>query len=142
MCPQAASSRLAIAEQGYARTLPCAAASRSSRSWAARVRSPAADAQRALEQETYRITTQSDRMGYRLQGPELGLVAPREMVSEAVAFGAIQVPADGQPIILMADRQTTGGYPKIAHVCAVDLPRLAQQIPGDSVRFELVDLAE
>jgi urea carboxylase len=63
-------------------------------------------------------------------------------VSEAVAFGAIQVPADGQPIILMADRQTTGGYPKIAHVCAVDFPRLAQQIPGDSVRFALVDLAE
>jgi urea carboxylase len=101
-----------------------------------------ADAQRTLEHQTYRITAQSDRMGYRLQGPELGLVAPREMVSEAVAFGAIQVPADGQPIILMADRQTTGGYPKIAHVCAVDLPRLAQQIPGDSVRFALVDLAE
>jgi antagonist of KipI len=101
-----------------------------------------ADARRALERETYQITAQSDRMGYRLQGPALSLVAPREVVSEAVGFGAIQVPADGQPIILMADRQTTGGYPKIAHVCAVDLPRLAQRIPGDDVRFERVDLAE
>ncbi|WP_341316777.1 biotin-dependent carboxyltransferase family protein [Paraburkholderia sp. IMGN_8] len=101
-----------------------------------------ANARRALEREPYRITAQSDRMGYRLQGPGLSLIEPREMASEAVGFGAIQVPADGQPIVLMADRQTTGGYPKIAHVCTVDLPRLAQQIPGDTVRFELVDLVE
>ena len=97
-------------------------------------------AQQALEAEPYRISPQSDRMGYRLEGEKLELTAPREVVSEAVDFGSIQVPADGQPIILMADRQTTGGYPKIGHVCAVDLPRLAQKMPGETIRLELVDL--
>ncbi len=99
-----------------------------------------ARAQQAFEQEPYRLAPQSDRMGYRLQGAQLELSAPYEAVSEAVGFGAIQIPADGQPIILMADRQTTGGYPKIGQVCAVDLPRLAQKMPGDTVRFKLVDL--
>ena len=99
-------------------------------------------ARHALVSEPFRIGAQSDRMGYRLEGSPLALAAPAEMLSEAVAFGTIQVPPDGQPIVLMADRQTTGGYPKIAHVCAVDLPRLAQKMPGEAVRFALIDLRE
>ena len=99
-------------------------------------------ARHALVSEPFRIGAQSDRMGYRLEGTPLALAAPAEMLSESVAFGTIQVPPDGQPIVLMADRQTTGGYPKIAHVCAVDLPRLAQKMPGEAVRFVLVDLQE
>jgi len=88
------------------------------------------------------ISVNSDRMGYRLTGAMIGLRRAAEMVSEAVTFGTIQVPADGNPIILMADRQTTGGYPKIAHVAAVDLPRLAQSRPLEHLAFELVTLAE
>lgn len=96
----------------------------------------------SLTTSAYKIGAQSDRMGYRLDGAPLALRAKLEMPSEAVAFGTIQVPPDGQPIVLMADRQTTGGYPKIAHVCAVDLPRLAQRGPGESLRFELISIDE
>nr|WP_315597260.1 biotin-dependent carboxyltransferase family protein [uncultured Cupriavidus sp.] len=90
----------------------------------------------------YKIGAQSDRMGYRLEGPALALHSKLEMLSEAVAFGTIQVPPDGQPIVLMADRQTTGGYPKIGHVCAVDLPRLAQHMPGERIRFQVISIEE
>ena len=89
----------------------------------------------------YRISPQSERMGYRLQGPKLELQRPQQLLSEATCFGTVQVPAEGQPIVLMADRQTTGGYPKIAHVASVDLPQLAQCLPGDSVGFEEIDIA-
>lgn len=85
--------------------------------------------------EDWRISPQSDRMGYRLEGPALARVAARDILSEAVAFGTVQVPPDGQPIVLMADRQTTGGYPRIAQVATVDLPRLAQRVPGEYLRF-------
>ncbi len=85
--------------------------------------------------EQYKITPQSDRMGYRLNGPTLALIQEEEMISEAVTFGTIQVPGDGQPIILLADRQTTGGYPKIAQIATVDLPLIAQAKPGDSISF-------
>ncbi|GGK05483.1 biotin-dependent carboxyltransferase family protein [Pseudomonas matsuisoli] len=88
----------------------------------------------------YRIENESERMGYRLSGEKIMLQAPADMLSEAVGFGTIQVPPSGQPIILMADRQTTGGYPKIAHVISVDLPRLAQKLPGEDIHFALVDL--
>lgn len=88
----------------------------------------------------YRLSPQSDRMGYRLTGPALGLHAPFEMISEAVAFGSVQVPPNGAPIVLMADRQTSGGYPKIADVVSVDLPSLAQAMPGQRLRFEVVTL--
>ena len=88
------------------------------------------------------ISVNSDRMGYRLTGAMLKLRRPTEMISEAVTFGTIQVPPDGNPIILMADRQTTGGYPKIAQVAAVDLPRLAQTRPLERFSFELVTLSE
>lgn len=90
----------------------------------------------------YKITTQSDRMGYRLQGQALERNTEQEMVSEAVTFGTIQVPKDGQPIILMADRQTTGGYPRIAQVISVDLPILAQARPGDVIQFQKAKFEE
>lgn len=96
----------------------------------------------ALLGHAWRIGAQSDRMGYRLEGPALALSAPRQLLSEAIAFGTVQVPAGGAPIVLMADRQTTGGYPKIAQVATVDLPRLAQRAPGDTVSFELIDLPQ
>ncbi len=91
---------------------------------------------------SWRISRDSERMGYRLEGPKLALSQPKQMLSEVTSFGTIQVPVDGQPIILMADRQSTGGYPKIATVAQVDLPTLAQRKPGDTVRFKLIDMAE
>jgi biotin-dependent carboxylase-like uncharacterized protein len=100
------------------------------------------EAATAFQEGTFLIDSRSDRMGYRLDGPRLSLAQPLEMVSEAVSFGTVQVPPDGNPIILMADRQSAGGYPKIAHVASVDLPVLAQAMPGDRVRFTLVTLAE
>jgi allophanate hydrolase subunit 2 len=77
-------------------------------------------------------------MGIRLEGPSLGLTAPREMVTEGVALGAIQVPAGGRPIVLFVEHQTTGGYPKIASVAAVDAARLGQLRPRDTIRFAAV----
>jgi antagonist of KipI len=91
----------------------------------------------ALCSGKYRVLAQSDRMGVRLQGPALTLREPREMLSEPVVVGSLQVPPDGQPIVLAADCQTIGGYPKIAHVIAADLPVLAQLRPGQSTRFEI-----
>lgn len=95
---------------------------------------------RAFVAEPYRIGAQSDRMGYRLEGVRLGRSDAREILSEAVAFGTVQVPSDGLPIVLMADRQTTGGYARIAQVAGVDLPRLAQAMPGESVRFATIEV--
>jgi biotin-dependent carboxylase-like uncharacterized protein len=100
------------------------------------------EARASFLQGEFRIGLQSDRMGYRVEGPALALRAPIEMISEAVNFGTIQIPPDGQPIILMADRQTTGGYPKIADVAGVDLPLLAQMPPHHPLRFTLVSLDE
>ncbi|MGN7356468.1 biotin-dependent carboxyltransferase family protein [Paenibacillus sp. SAF-054] len=90
----------------------------------------------------YRVKPESDRMGYRLSGPALPLKTPREYVSEGVTAGTVQVPADGQPIILMADRQTLGGYPKIAQVASVDLPLVAQMPPRGVIRFREISQAE
>lgn len=95
-----------------------------------------------IVQQAYEVTPQSDRMGLRLRGPALELAQPLELVSEATAFGTVQVPPDGQPIVLMADRQSAGGYPKIAYVASADLPALAQAMPGDALRFTLVTQAE
>ncbi|MBE9917579.1 biotin-dependent carboxyltransferase family protein [Paenibacillus donghaensis] len=92
--------------------------------------------------ESYRVQPDSDRMGYRLSGLPLLLETQREYISEGVADGTVQVPADGQPFILMADRQTLGGYPKIAQVISVDLPLVAQLPPGGSIRFREVSIAE
>jgi antagonist of KipI len=100
------------------------------------------DTQYKLFENRYSVLPKSDRMGLRLIGAQLTLSEPREMVSEAVAFGSIQVPHEGQPIVLMADRQTIGGYPKIADVISVDLPLLAQLRPGDRMLFTSVSLDE
>lgn len=95
-----------------------------------------------LLREPFTVQPQSDRMGYRLSGAELRLQQPEELLSEPVTFGTIQVPADGQPIVLMADRQTTGGYHKIAQVISADLPLLAQAQIGSRISFKLVGMEE
>lgn len=92
--------------------------------------------------EDYRITPNSDRMGYRIKGTSLQMEESVELLSEPVTNGTIQVPKDGNPIILLADRQTTGGYPKIAQVATVDIPLLAQKKPGEKIRFKEISLEE
>jgi urea carboxylase len=89
----------------------------------------------------YKINPQSDRMGYRLEGPALQRGDNVELISEAMGFGTIQVPADGLPIVLMAERHSAGGYLKIAHVISVDLPLMAQLAPQQQLRFECIELA-
>ncbi|MFE5317525.1 biotin-dependent carboxyltransferase family protein [Paenibacillus sp. NPDC056579] len=96
----------------------------------------------ALLSSEFKVQPQSDRMGYRLAGQPLAMLERKEMLSEPVTFGTIQVPPDGNPIVLMADRQTTGGYPKVAQVITADLPLLAQAQIGSGVRFKLADLHE
>ncbi|WP_163101975.1 biotin-dependent carboxyltransferase family protein [Peribacillus alkalitolerans] len=93
------------------------------------------ESQNQLFKEGFSVSPQSDRMGYRLKGPYLSLKEPMELISEAVSFGTVQVPAEGQPIVLLADRQTTGGYPKIAQIISVDLPLMGQLKPGDRIHF-------
>ncbi len=102
----------------------------------------ASDFGRTFFDSAYQATTQSDRMGLRLKGPVLARRANAELGSSTVAPGTIQVPADGQPIILMADAQTIGGYPQLAHVIAVDLPLVAQLQPGDTLTFTEVTVEE
>ncbi|WP_106765819.1 biotin-dependent carboxyltransferase family protein [Paenibacillus faecalis] len=101
-----------------------------------------AESRRSLFDQTFQVTSQSDRMGYRLSGSPLRLSTPKEYISEAVTPGTVQVPADGQPIILMADCQTHGGYPKIAQVASVDIPLVAQVPPGGCIRFNEITLQE
>jgi antagonist of KipI len=83
----------------------------------------------------FTITPSSNRMGYRLEGPRVAHVDRADILSDATPIGSIQVPASGQPILLMADRQTTGGYPKIATVISADLPVAGQLAPGDWIEF-------
>src|SRR4051812_46046576 len=90
---------------------------------------------RALTGARFIVTPQSDRMGYRLEGPALSHVRGADILSEPMPVGAIQVPSSGQPILLMADRQTTGGYATIANVIAADLPLAGQLAPGDWIEF-------
>jgi antagonist of KipI len=101
-----------------------------------------AESRSSLLDWTFRVSAKSDRMGYRLEGPVLALTPGNEVTSEAVTWGTVQLPPDGQPIILLADRQTTGGYPVIGHVAAVDLPALAQRKPGDALRFAATTLID
>ncbi|WP_409297190.1 biotin-dependent carboxyltransferase family protein [Peribacillus sp. SCS-26] len=96
------------------------------------------ESKRKIFSEQFEVSPQSDRMGYRLKGPLLRLETPEELISEAVSFGSIQVPAEGNPIVLLADRQTTGGYPKIGQIASVDLPLIAQAKPGDYLTFNEV----
>ena len=90
----------------------------------------------------FKVSSKSDRMGVRLVGAVVARKSATELISSVVAPGTVQVPPDGQPIVLMADAQTMGGYPQIAHVIGVDLPLVAQLRPGDSIRFQEVTLAE
>ena len=90
---------------------------------------------RALTSSRFVVTPQSNRMGYRLEGPVIEHVRGADILSEATPIGALQVPGSGQPILLMADRQTTGGYTVIAHVITADLPVAGQLVPGDWIAF-------
>ena len=90
----------------------------------------------------YEVTPQADRMGYRLKGPIITHVRGHDIISDGIPLGGIQVPGEGQPIVLLADRQTTGGYTKIATVISVDIGRIAQTKPGQRIRFRRVTLAE
>lgn len=96
-----------------------------------------ADALRAIASVSFRVSPQSNRMGYRLQGPPLVRARDGELISEPLGIGAIQVPAAGEPILLMADRQTAGGYPKIGYVISADLPIAGQLAPGDFIEFHV-----
>jgi len=89
--------------------------------------------------EAFLITTHSDRMGYHLKGEGLKMISDEEMVSSAVSFGTVQLLPDGQLIVLMADHQTAGGYPRLAHVISSHHPRLAQMKPGEKVYFRFTD---
>jgi biotin-dependent carboxylase-like uncharacterized protein len=97
-----------------------------------------AEARAAFAEGEYEIAARSDRMAWRLSGPPLAHAKGHDIVSDGIALGAIQVPGDGQPLVLMADRQPTGGYPKIGTVARADLPVLAQMRPGQKVRFRPV----
>lgn len=90
-----------------------------------------------LQSAPYLVTPASDRMGFRLQGQPIGHLRGADIISDATAVGSLQVPASGQPILLMADRQTTGGYPKLATVITADLGVVAQCAPGDSIVFQV-----
>lgn len=95
------------------------------------------EAFRILGENSHRVSPSSDRTGYKLDGPSIG-ASPGSLPSEAACPGAIQVPGDGHPIILMADAPTVGGYPKIAVVSEADLPIVAQRRPGETLRFEII----
>ncbi len=100
------------------------------------------EALRLFAEARWTLTPRSDRMAYRLSGPLLAHARGHDIVSDGIALGAVQVPGDGQPLVLMADRQPTGGYPKIATVIRADLPRLAQTRPGESLSFTFVPVEQ
>ncbi len=79
-------------------------------------------------------------MGYRMDGPEIEHTGAADIISDAIPLGAVQVPGHGQPIVMLADRQTTGGYTKIGVVCSVDIAALSQRLPGQKVRFQKIPL--
>ena len=102
----------------------------------------APDSRAALLESAWKVSPQSNRMGFRLEGAALTRVAQHELKSHAVFPGVIQVPKGGAPIVLMADAHTTGGYPRIATVITADQDRLAQIPPGESLRFSLCTRAD
>jgi antagonist of KipI len=96
-----------------------------------------------LESCDFTVQPDSDRMGFRLKGEgRIPRLSKEEMISDAAFTGAVQVPPSGDPILLMADRPTTGGYPQMAVVISADLPRAGQLVPGDSVRFSFCSRSE
>jgi biotin-dependent carboxylase-like uncharacterized protein len=96
------------------------------------------DGIRTFLQSNYTVSTEADRIGYRLDGPRIEHLAKADIISDGIPLGAIQIPGNGLPIILLADRLTTGGYTKIATVISVDISKLAQAKPGDQIRFQQV----
>jgi KipI family sensor histidine kinase inhibitor len=101
-----------------------------------------AEGREALLSGPYEMLPQSDRMGARLRGPRIAHTRGHDIISDGIALGSIQVPGDGQPIALLVDRQSTGGYTKVATVCSFDIGRLGQVKPGQRVRFRAITLAE
>ena len=100
------------------------------------------DGIRAFLEGPYDVTPQADRMGYRLKGPAITHARGHDIVSDGIPLGGIQVPGEGQPIVLLVDRQTTGGYTKIATVIGVDIGAIGQTRPGQRIRFRQVTLEE
>lgn len=92
--------------------------------------------------QAYELLPQSDRMGARFSGPRIAHTNGHDIVSDGIAAGSVQVPGDGQPIVLLADRQSTGGYTKIATVCSFDLGRIAQLRPGQTARFQEISIEQ
>jgi biotin-dependent carboxylase-like uncharacterized protein len=90
----------------------------------------------------YEMLPQSDRMGARLFGPRIAHARGHDIISDGIALGSVQVPGDGQPIVLLVDRQSTGGYTKVATVGSFDIGRISQVKPGQRLRFVAVDVAE
>jgi biotin-dependent carboxylase-like uncharacterized protein len=90
----------------------------------------------------YEMLPQSDRMGARLRGPRIAHARGHDIISDGIALGSIQVPGDGQPIALLVDRQSAGGYTKVATICSFDIGRVGQLKPGQHLRFRAIPLAE
>ena len=90
----------------------------------------------------FKVTTGADRMGYRLSGPKISHKTSADIISDGITMGSVQIPGDGAPIIMMADRQTTGGYTKIATIITSDINIVGQLKPGDSIRFKLINIEE
>jgi len=102
----------------------------------------APDALDVLQSAPYTIAANSDRMGFRLQGPQLTHARGADIISDATPLGVLQIPASGQPILLMADRQTTGGYPKLATVIGADMAIAGQLAPNDTIAFAVCTRAD
>jgi antagonist of KipI len=100
------------------------------------------EAREIFQEHWFQITNEADRMGYRLAGQKLNPKEEEQLVSSAVGFGTVQLLPKGQLIVLMADHQTTGGYPRVAHVISAHLPVLAQKKPNDVIKFKLTTLEE
>jgi biotin-dependent carboxylase-like uncharacterized protein len=98
------------------------------------------DVLHAFLNSSYEITTDSDRMGYRLRGPKIESKDSSDIITDGIPLGSIQVPQDGMPIVMLADRQTTGGYAKIATVVSFDIDKFAQMEPGNKIKFTQIDL--
>lgn len=95
-----------------------------------------------LSDEGYQVTSEFSRQGYRLEGPRIKHVAGGDIVSDGIAMGSIQVPSNGLPIVMLAERQSTGGYTKIANVISVDLPKIGQCLAGSKIRFQAISIEE
>src|SRR4029450_801371 len=97
---------------------------------------------RALLDSPYEVLPQSDRMGARLRGPRIEHARGHDIISDGIALGSVQVPGDGQPIVLLVDRQSTGGYTKLATICSCDIWRVGQARPGQALRFHQIGVDE